>query len=311
MNRQIFFLLFFVALFSLKCSDDNLYIDKPIGVRVLIDTESKFEAEYITDSNTLNFEAAIFEGVITSYFRVHKNGGDKIIIKNVVDVNTPAFKFLVHREVLNEALLLLDYISSENDIAVLRLQFEYFAKVLLFNESLLKHPLDLKQNLFIHNAVLSTTSRSIQTESIAECTPHPGYFVGKTSFWCQEDYIIDTGKFVNAITQSGYQLNDDEKKLFDFLVLVKENERFVTLDKLLAVVESKEEYMGRVELETMKLKGQANDLIAECTKGSALGCCGNYSGCCWYWSLFCLWHDIECLQCDIWHCGPACVPETT
>lgn len=304
-------MLCIVSLFSIKCSDDNLYVDKPIGVHVLIDSESKFEAEYAIDSGTLIFEASLFEGVITSYFRVHKNGGDRIVIKNVVDTNTPRFKFLVHQGVLNEALLLLNHISSENDITDLRIQFEYFARVLLFNESLLNHPLDLKQNLFIHNAVLNTTSRSIQTGSIVEFTPHPGYFVDKTSFWCQEDYIIDTAKFADAITQSGYQLNEEEKNLFDYLNVAKENERFLTLDKLLAVIESKEEYMSRVELEILKAKGQAIDVVTECTKGSALGCCGNYSGCCWYWSLFCLWHDIECLQCDIWHCGPACVPETT
>ncbi len=43
-------------------------------------------------------------------------------------------------------------------------------------------------------------------------------------------------------------------------------------------------------------------------KGSALGCCGNYSGPCWYCNTICLIHDILCLDCDHWYCGWQCQP---
>lgn len=44
--------------------------------------------------------------------------------------------------------------------------------------------------------------------------------------------------------------------------------------------------------------------------GSDHGCCGNYDGPCYFCSNFCLWHDRVCTQCEHWHCGPACVPDS-
>ncbi|XP_062512009.1 uncharacterized protein LOC134187855 isoform X2 [Corticium candelabrum] len=43
-----------------------------------------------------------------------------------------------------------------------------------------------------------------------------------------------------------------------------------------------------------------------CMKGSARGCCGNYSGCCIYSHWFCWVHDALCDCCGSWWCGWQC-----
>ena len=108
------------------------------------------------------------------------------------------------------------------------------------------------------------------------------------------------------------KLPTKEMEVLNYLNEIKDTEKFVTINKLLEILEDREMYMSRVETQYLIANGLStipNSLKTQgCTQGTALGCCGNYSGCCWVWSLACLEHDIVCHACDRWHCGWACVP---
>jgi hypothetical protein len=308
MKLKIFASIILITIISIGCSNNNLEVETYKGLNILIDTSTKFEAEYSSVYGSMNLETTYVGEEMISYLRFNLKSGKKFQIKNIIDTNEPSYKYLVHREVIYEAQLIKNQLTSDENIPEILSMFKDFFLKLKLNENYQSHQIELEQGIYIHNAILNTINRSIQQEVTADCTPHPGYFVEKTQFWCQEDYIIDTKKFLNKIIQSGYQMNVSERKIFDYLLKTSEEERFVTIDKLLNVIETKDDFMLRVDSEILKASGQPLDTITDCMQGSDLGCCGNYSGCCWYWTILCLLHDVECLQCDIWHCGPACVP---
>lgn len=158
----------------------------------------------------------------------------------------------------------------------------------------------LIQSLFFHNAILNTIKRCLENEKCG-CTPHPGYFINKTPFWCQEDYYINPGKIYNKIKDSLSVTDTTEMKVLSFLEKHK-TETKISIDNIFNIIESNHDYMIRIGN-----FNQGTGLVT-CVLGSDLGCCGNYAGCCWYWTWWCLAHDIECLDCDHWHCGPDCVP---
>lgn len=316
MKRQFTVLiLILISLFSLKCENQTLSIDKAENINVLVNTGTKLIVEYTFVDDLFALESNLENGVLTSHLKIKTSEGLNIEIKELIDTNIPSFKLMIHKDVMNESSKLKDKISGTGISKSIVSKFEIFAKKILAIETI-NHSSDLVQSIFFHNAVIRTANRSLDKNIDCECTPHPGYFVDKTPFWCQEDYIVDTEQFVRAIIESGYQMNQKEKVLFEYLNEVRKKERFVTIDKLLAVTESKEQYLYRVDYQFRKANNKvllsALSVAAEgdCTwgLGSDLGCCGNYSGCCWYWSIYCLDHDLKCIACDKWHCGPACEP---
>lgn len=302
--------MIFVATFSFKCENENLKTKIQNNLEILVNTDTKFEVVYETEYGRFNFESFITNGVVTSYLRINDNGEQIIETKNVKDTNIPSFKLMIHKSVIDESIRLINQPLVANVSISLISQFEDFAKQILSNKAI-DYSSDLIQGLFVHNAILNTARRSIQTNSKCNCTPHPSYFVDQASFWCQEDYTVDTEKFTKAIIESGYQLTSKELEVLNYLQRVKEKEKFITIDRLLEIMEDRETYMNRVETQYLIANGMntfPNSAKTQgCTQGGGLGCCGNYSGCCWVWSLACLEHDIVCHDCARWHCGWGCV----
>lgn len=257
------------------------------------------------------FESTQEHGVISSYLGITDNIR-KFQTKNFTETLKPAFRFIVHENVISESRRIIDEEALTSDITLsLFSQFEEFAKEVVFNQEV-DFSADILQELFVHHAILGTVNRSVESKTECSCTPHPSYLVGNKSFWCQEDYKVDTKKFTEVIIESGKQLNQKELEVLNYLISIKDKSKFVTIDVLLEMLEDKETYMKRVHDQYRTANGLPlnSSKTQECYNGlgTALGCCGNYSGCCWVWSLACLEHDIVCHACDRWHCGPGCVP---
>lgn len=156
------------------------------------------------------------------------------------------------------------------------------------------------QSIFFHMAILNTINRSLSSTNDCECTPHPGYFVDKTSFWCQEDYLYNVEDL-----QDYFNANLDKATTLGGTPVIEYVNSLYT-NNIKDVVSFKEIYF------LTHLKEQFNNglktIVCPDGSGSGLGCCGNYAGCCWYWSLDCLRHDMACINCDHWYCLPGCKP---
>lgn len=307
-------ILIVISLFSVKCANEDFQIDVPTEMEILTNTSTKLIVEYKVSGEVFNFESNFENGIVKSIFRIKTDEDQSVEINHLLDTNIPAFKLMAHQAVIDESTIFKEKMDKTDIFyETIILKFEPFARKILAIKTIDPYSY-LTQAIFFHNAVIRTANRSFDNNLACECTPHPGYFVGKTPFWCQEDYVVDTERFANAIIESNYHLNPKEKDLFDFLNDKRKKERFVTIDKLFAITEGKRQFLSRVESQFRKanqpLLYSAMEEDCSSGSGSGLGCCGNYEGCCWYWSIYCLEHDLVCLKCDRWHCGPACTPST-
>lgn len=299
------------AVFLFSCDRDNLEFEKG-EIKILKNEVSDFEVTSSLNIYTFHFTAEKLNGKIKSKLQISKTGNSEIelVTNNETDIDANAYKLVVHKGVVAEAAAIQNKIGL-NDLKVLSTEFESFAKSLLVDERV-NYSSELIQAIFFHNAILNTSKRSSDGNKDCKCTPHPGYFTDKTPFWCQEDYIVNTKRFLNAIESSQRVLNETELKLYNFLKDINKKQQFVTSDILFDITENNESFLERVESQYLVANGtieqSVNSKTQACTKGSDLGCCGNYSGCCWYWSIYCLDHDIECFNCDHWHCGWDCKP---
>ena len=307
---HILLLATFVLL--INCEQDKVEIKKDT-INILSNTSSKFEATSKSNSEnySFSFTSILQNGKTVSVLKIFdsSNPEKQLEINNITNEAIPAYKLAIHKAVISEANKIKN--SLKLDWVAVVIEFEKFIKSTVSVDKV-HYSSNLVQSIFFHNSILNTIKRSFDTGTDCTCTPHPGYFVDKTPFWCQEDYFIDTEKFVKVIIESGYQLNQKERILFDFLKITSKKERFVTIDKLLAITEDKADFMSKVEYQFLKANNLTDIKAAReeyCFKGTDLGCCGSYSGCCWYANLYCLEHDVDCLDCLPWlYCLPGCKP---
>jgi len=181
-----------------------------------------------------------------------------------------------------------------------------------------KYQSELVQATFYHLSIFNTITRSLNSKEDCECTPLPAYYVGKSPFWCQEDYLFEVKNMLDYYNQNKELLfsYDGGEKEYNYVKNLDDKKQFITYKELFKLHYSVKSYKEKSQIKFKKAQknniSQKNEVDREdCWSGglgSDLGCCGNYSGCCWYASLACLRHDIACLNCDKWHCGPACTP---
>ena len=163
------------------------------------------------------------------------------------------------------------------------------------------------QSIYFHRAIFQTIERSFVDRADCDCTPHPGYFVGKTSFWCQEDYLVDPDVIIEAIEAKNDQLNPKIQLVYNYLQDNRRKER-ISYDKIRDLIEPRERFLKKLESYSKQAETGVS-AVDECLQGDDLGCCGNYEGCCWLSSSECFWHDYQCLmsQCTPWwYCLPGC-----
>jgi hydrogenase maturation factor HypF (carbamoyltransferase family) len=199
--------------------------------------------------------------------------------------------------------------------------YENFGTLLLAED--IKRETPLAQSLYFHNAAINTVARSIKSNQDCGCTPDPGYYADKKSFWCQEDFKINVNKLLDIVKKGNFQLTEGQQKVYTYL---KANAgETITIDKIYSFSEPKEAFMKRVEAFRLNYhpSGQSSytakersvntmnvQRLQERLQGSDLGCCANYSGNCWYNNDICFWHDVYCLCCSDWWCLWGCKKES-
>lgn len=165
---------------------------------------------------------------------------------------------------------------------------------------------------YLKSAVSANIRMIEENSSVIEGTISPSFLAGKTFFIFQEDFIVDMQNLRNNISSLEAEAAKNnliqDTKLINYIK--NSTEDTATFDKLYSFYIPLEDFRRHIEEMTSPFYAEdcSDNCIIGC--GTDLGCCSNYTGCCYYSSLFCHWHDLECVNCDKWHCGPLCKPDT-
>ncbi len=273
-------------------------------------------SNYQSGNFSITYEAKIINSSITkTSLKIQDNEtGNGADISYVVDSKQKAYKLIQHEQVINEAKKALPSFNELNIEEILVI-YEKFGRLLVDDNNIKQVP-EFVESIFYQNAILNTIGRSKNDKKACNCTPYQAYFVGKSNFWCQEDYYISPNDIIEKVKSSNYKLNKQETEVYKYLELNK-NKAKISIDNLTFITISKEKFDKTVKDYYNKVnekKANARIDLLDCNDcffgvcGNQLGCCGNYSGCCWLATWDCFIHDIACLNCDHWHCGPGCKP---
>lgn len=310
---QVILLFSFVLLFN--CEQSKIEKQSDI-INILSNTDSNFDVtspmSLINSGNYhFRFSSASRDSKITSVLKIYDSSQDvKVDIKQVIDESMPAYKLAIHKNIVIEASTIQKNLNPKEWNLIVH-DFEKFIKSILFDDRI-NHTSSMVQSIFFHNSILNTKKRSLEANNDCKCTPHPGYFVGKNPFLCQEDFMIDTNLFIKVIESSGYSMSYNETEFYEYLKQVNKNTQFVTSDILFEIIEPQKSFLDKIETKYL-LANNLIDINTQRTQdwcsgqGSDYGCCGNYDGCCYYGNLFCLYHDAACWNCGPWWCLRGCV----
>lgn len=81
------------------------------------------------------------------------------------------------------------------------------------------HNSDLILSTFYHLSIFNTIYRSFDIID-CKCTPLPAYFVNKSSFWCQEDYMFNKVQMQEYFGKNTKQLltYKSGREVYDFVM---------------------------------------------------------------------------------------------
>lgn len=279
-----------------------------------LNTEVSFKS---SDFN-INFKSRIDKNEVTSEVTILNNISKKNIYSDsfIVDKNKKSYKLNVSNDIetmssdLKNKLSLIQWLEIQE-------KYKTFLKLLSQRIEIEQYKSDLIQSSFYHLSIYSTIIRSFENKKDCECTTLPAYLVGKSAFWCQEDYFFNVNELISYYNENkDYLLNHKGgEKEYNYLKKIEGSIDNVSNKELFSLHHSVKKYREATQNEFKKAQNNNNFLSKDRDDcwwgiyGSDLGCCGNYSGCCWFASLECLRHDIACIKCDKWHCGPACKME--
>lgn len=222
---------------------------------------------------------------------------------------------LQHKKV-EELAKSLKFDLQEIDYVSISSQAKAFLDAIFKNSEVRKRHV---QSLFFHIAIMNTKIRALQrTDNVYQCVPLPEYILGKSYFWCQEDFLIKVD-LIKKVFKNHPDLMQDlkAKNLFNYIDTTDKD--YLSYDKIYSFSVPKDKYLQALDIiysKNNQINNAAKELGADCAWwcplgcGTAHGCCGNYSGCCLLWSVNCLIHDVLCSSCDpAWFCLPGCVPD--
>ena len=311
----------FVVMLSCKKNNDTIVQQDSFvqenKLNILRNDLNNFSVSFISSNITLEYDATQSKSVTESTLKIYDtNKRTEAIIEVLfsVDTNEPAYKLIQHEKVINKAKSLSKEFGSLDIDRILQI-YETLGKAIIDNSSIDKST-QLVASMFFQNAILNTINRNKKSQKDCECTPYPVYFVGKSNFWCQEDFFISPSLMIAKIKKENYVLSDDERKVYDYLELNK-HLPLISVDILNNIRLKKEIFSQQVTQYHFNFVNKINNKLpsgggcSDCFSGicgDQLGCCGNYSGCCWLATLDCLQHDVACINCARWHCGPFCKP---
>lgn len=255
--------------------------------------EFKFTFKAWNEGNKLN-----------SYLSVDEQGVFLFDITDMMDISVPAYRLVVYKDVVHKATQLVANYSNTIFQDDLIKEFALFGEFLVSKD----YPVELMEQIYVHNAIINTANRSVKTNTNCGCLPHPAYFTSKLPFWCQEDYDINVSNFLEVFSNPDFEFEDPREILiYNYLKNLSSAIQSVPSSDLWNLWENPSIYLERVNRSFLYANGDiTQEQDCYLGSGSDLGCCGNYSGCCWLWTMWCLHHDLACLECDKWHCGPGC-----
>ena len=328
MKRLFAILCVFVNGLVFYACNKNNFSEESIPKNKLTITDNKvdaFSAQYKSGFMTMVYRAKETNSITESsleFFNAEVGSSPLATINFSLDISEPAYKLIQHEKVINQANSLSKRLKPA-DVKAMSDLFEVFGEGIIADKSTNGFS-PVIQSVAFHKAILNAMKRAGATQDCG-CTPHPGYFVDKTFFLCQEDVSISPSLYANLLKNGGYKMNDKEKTLLQFLEQ-KANEKTIPSSEVFGFIEPKEFFLQRINnsvsraasLKQARLEGKeaengvAKSLLMDCLRGSDWGCCGNYSGCCWFAAVECYLHDAACSysKCQpTWLCGPQCKPD--
>lgn len=283
-----------------------------------------YTAQIISQNDTLTYIShENNSGQIISELRIRASRLSPLNITTTYTLDTTVldYRLLQHKMVQKLADSLTNSLSvNEYD----ELSEKCFSLIkAIFNQS------DIRkkniQSIFFHYAILKTKKRSLSSKDSIISTPHPGYILGRTYYWNQEDFMVNV-KLIKDIFKSYPDLlsSSKNKQVYDYINSVTDST--ISFDRIYEFSIPKDVYLktlsnivernksnSTTNIQTNGIKTtQASDCAWWCPLGcgSDWGCCGNYSGCCLYASLECYIHDRLCGDCTPrWFCFSGCVPD--
>jgi hypothetical protein len=301
MIRLKIFQIFLCLLFSIQCCfSQKLIITDP--------SIAHFGSEMQIGLNKFEYKSDTKGESTTSTLKVFNENA--VIFENnfTVDKSILDYRLLQHKkiETVVKAMQKMDI----NVVVLLSDQVKVFLSQNFEYDAIHKSQIE---GLFFHQAIINTEKRFLQSEiNIIECCPHPDYIVGKSYFWCIEDYFIPTS-LLKAIFAKHPDLVQEEVKdrikLSEYINTLTEDS--ISYDKLYFLNSSKADYLKSLDnIVANQNSGKLLGLGCLFGLGTAHGCCGNYSGCCYLWTWECYAHDEICGNCrPRWFCFSGCVPD--
>ncbi len=296
-------------------NNDISVTESKSSLNVITNTNENYVAEFKIDDNTLRYQSETQSGKTKSTLNVFKD--NSIIYQSLYDYDTTIadYRLLQHKKV-EELAKSIKLDLQEIDYVLISSQAKAFLDAIFKNSGVRKRHV---QSLFFHLAIMNTKRRAVlRTDNVYQCVPLPEYVLGKSYFWCQEDFLIKVDLIKKVFKRHPDLIQDFKaKNLFNYIDTT--NKDYLSYDKIYSFSVPKEKYLQALDIIYSKNNQKniaAKELVADCAWwcplgcGSDHGCCGNYSGCCLLWSVNCLIHDEICSSCEpAWFCLPGCVPD--
>lgn len=304
----------FIFVGCLKNNNINVS-ENSSSLNVIKNTNTNYDAEFKITDNTFRYQSVKKSGKITSILKIFK--ANSIIYESFYDYDTTVtdFRLIQHKKV-EEFAKSLNPNFQEIDYALISSQAKAFQEAIFKNSETIKNNL---QSIFFHIAIINTKRRAMQrADHVYQCVPLPEYVLGKSYFWCQEDFFIKVDIIKRVFKRHPELLQDFKaKNLFNYINTTKKE--FLPYVEIYSFSFPQDKYLQTLDAIYSKNNQNTNgnrELVANCGWycllgcGTDPGCCGNYSGCCLLSSLACLIHDEICSSCEpAWFCLSGCVPD--
>jgi hypothetical protein len=245
---------------------------------------------------------------------VNSNNNTEIFtLSYTYNTENPKWKYGEQNKAIEFSNKLKNYSLNKDELQILNFMLDDGYSVILYEVNEKRYDVQLFSLISYMKAAVSANLRMKNEKSnFIRGTISPSFLIGKSNFIFQEDFVIDINLVKNNITLLENSINQNsypqDLNVVNYFKETPANS--VTFDVIYSFYYPNEQYLNYINY--MNAQMHAGDCSSGCRIGcgSDLGCCANYLGCCYYSSLLCLMHDIACLNCDRWHCGPGCVPDT-
>jgi len=322
-SSGIFAILCITFLF-VSCFKRDVTSNKTSEFKTLINTDQAYSVQLSSGGNTVLYSTRDEAGKIVSELKITATNSTEYQTKYTLDTAIADYRLLQHGKIQEMAKDLGTGKSISDYSNLSSLCKELIDKIFTQSDIRKKHT----QSIFFHYAILTTKVRGLESgNDTYVCLPHPGYILGRTYFWCQEDLMIDTKLIKDVFKEHPELLNIAKSKdVYDYINSVTETS--ISFDKLYAFSVSKTAYLENLKniIERNQLTtaggvktngvGVKINMVSDCAWwcplgcGSDWGCCGNYSGCCLFASWVCYLHDRLCTDCfNKTICFDGCIPD--